>query len=174
VVCFDETPRQLIADARQSMPMEPGQPIREDTEFVRHGVAEIMLFCEPAAGQREVWVTEHRTRIDFALAMERVANAYPEAEVIRVVMENLNTHKPGALYDAFPPEKAHAILNKLEFHYTPKQGSWLNMVEIEFSALSRMGLDKRTPDIETLEKDVEAWKTRRNHAQVHIHYVSSG
>lgn len=170
VVCFDETPRQLIADARQSMPMEPGQPIREDTEFVRHGVAEIMLFCEPAAGQREVWVTEHRTRIDFALAMERVANAYPEVEVIRVVMDNLNTHKPGALYHAFPPEKAHAILNKLEFHYTPKHGSWLNMVEIEFSALSRMCLDKRTPDIETLEKEVEAWKTRRNHAQVRIHW----
>lgn len=102
--------------------------------------------------------------------MERVVQADPEAEAIRGVMDNLNAHQPGALYDAFPPEKAHAILNKLEFHYTPKQGSWLNMAEIEFSALSRMGLDKRTPDIETLEKDVEPWKTRRNHAQVRIHW----
>jgi hypothetical protein len=137
---------------------------------VRHGVAEVLLFCEPAAGWREAWVTEHRTKIDFAQAMERVVLAYPQAEVIRVVLDNLNTHKPGSLYEAFPPEKANAILKKLEFHHTPKHGSWLNMAEIEFSALSRQCLDQRTPDIETLKKQVEAWKTVRNHDQVRIHW----
>jgi transposase len=124
---------------------------------VRHGVAEVLLFCEPAAGRRGAWVTEHRTQIDFAQAMERVVHAYPEAEAIRVVLDNLNTHTLGALYEAFSPEKAHALLKKLEFHYTPKHGRWLNMAEIEFSALSRQCLSQRTPDIETLKKQVDAW-----------------
>ena len=165
VVCFDETPRQLIDEVREAVPMQPGQPAREDTEYVRHGVAEVLLFCEPAAGRREAWVTERRTKIDFAHGMERLVQAYPEAEVIRGVLDNLNTHKPGSLHEAFPPEKAHAILEKLEFHHTPKHGSWLNMAEIEFSALSRQCLNRRTPDIQTLRKQVDAWETVRNNNQ---------
>lgn len=170
VTCFDETPRQLIAEARPPQPMQPGQPTREDTEYIRQGVAEIMLFCEPAAGRREAWVTEHRTKADFARAMECLVQAYPHAEVIRVVLDNLNTHKPGALYETFPPEKASAILKKLEFHYTPKHGSWLNMAEIEFSALSRQCLDRRTPDIETLKQQVGAWNAARNQAGTRIRW----
>lgn len=170
VVGFDETPRQLIGEVRTPPPVQPDQPAREDTEYIRHGVAEVLLFCEPAVGRREAWVTEHRTKIDFAQAMERLTLAYPQAEVIRVVLDNLNTHKPGSLYEAFPPEKANAILKKLEFHHTPKHGSWLNMAEIEFSALSRQCLDQRTPDIETLKKRVDAWITTRNHDQTRIHW----
>ncbi len=137
---------------------------------MRHGVAEVLLFCKPAAGRREAWVTEHRTQIDFAQAIERGVQAYPEAEAIRVVLDNLNTHTLGALYAAFSPEKAHALLKKLEFHYAPKHGSWLNMAGIEFSALSRQCLSQRTPDIETLKKQVDAWQTRRNQAQTRIHW----
>lgn len=170
VVCFDETPRQLLAQVRAPEPVQPGTPAREDCEYERHGVAEIQLFCEPLAGRREAWVTEHRTKIDFAQMMERIVQAYPQAQVIRVVMDNLNTHKPGSLYEAFTPEKANAILKKLEFHYTPKHGSWLNMAEIEFSALSRMCLDRRTPDMDTLKREVQAWQTERNQAGVHIHW----
>ena len=170
VVCFDETPRQLIAEVRATEPMQPGTPTREDTEYERRGVAEILLFCEPLTGRREACVTERRTKIEFAQVMERIVQAYPEADVIRVVMDNLNTHKPGSLYDAFPPEKANSILRKLEFHYTPKHGSWLNMAEIEFSALSRMCLDQRTPDLETLKHDVDAWQTERNRTQVLIRW----
>lgn len=170
VVCVDETPRQLIAEVRPPEPMQPGTPAREDAEYERKGVAEILLFCEPLAGRRAAWVTARRTKIEFAQMMERIVQAYPQADMIRVVMDNLNTHKAGSLYEAFPPEKANAILKKLEFHYTPKHGSWLNMAEIEFSALSRMCLDQRTPDIETLKKDVEAWQTERNRAGVRIHW----
>ncbi len=141
VVCFDETPHPLIGEVRTPQPVQPGQSAREDTEYIRHGVAEVLLFCEPAAGRREAWVTEHRTPIDFAQAIEHLTLAYLQAEVIRVVLDNLNTHKPGSLYEAFPPEKANAILKKLEFHHTPKHGNWLNMAEIKFSALSRQCLD---------------------------------
>lgn len=170
VVCFDETPRQLIGEVRKPEPMQPGQPVREDTEYIRNGVAEVLLFCEPAAGRREAWVTEHRTKIDFAQAMERLVGAYPEADTIRVVLDNLNTHKPGSLYEAFRPEKAHALLKKLQFHHTPKHGSWLNMAEIEFAALSRQCLDRRTPDIGTLQRQVAAWKTERNRDRIPIHW----
>lgn len=170
VTCFDETPRQLIDDARAPQSMQPGQPAREDTEYARCGVADVMLFCEPATGHREAWVTERRTKTDFARAMERIVEAYPDADVIRVVMDNLNTHKPGSLYDTFPPDKANALLKKLEFHYTPKHGSWLNMAEIEFAALSRQCLDRRTPDIETLARLVDAWETTRNQVSAPIRW----
>ena len=170
VISFDETPRQLIDDARPPSPMQPGQPARQDTEYVRCGVADVMLFCEPATGQREAWVTERRTKVDFAQAMERLVQTHPHAEVIRVVMDNLNTHKPGSLYDTFPPDKANALLKKLEFHYPPKHGSWLNMAEIELAALSRQCLDRRTPDIATLTRLVDAWTTARNQAGTQIHW----
>jgi hypothetical protein len=170
VVCFDETPRQLIGEVREPEPVQPGRPAREDSEYVRNGVAEILLWCEPAAGQRHLRVTERRTKIDFAQAMEQLAVQYASAEVIRVVMDNLNTHKPGSLYEAFPPEKAHALLQKLEFHYTPKHGSWLNMAEIEFAALQRPCLDRRTPDIATLRQRAIAWQTERNASRVRIRW----
>lgn len=170
VVCFDEKPYQLIGDVRPALPAKPGRPLRQDSEYARHGVAEILMACEPRAGQRHVWVTEHRTKIDFAEAMEQLVKSYASASRIRVVLDNLSTHKPGALYDAFPPEKAHALLQKLEFHYTPKHGSWLNMAEIEFSALSRQCLARRISDIATLRREVDQWARDCNRTQRQIHW----
>ncbi len=170
LVCFDETPCQLMAEVRPPVATQPGHPAKEDTEYVRHGGAEILLFCEPLAGRREAWVTELRTKLEFAQRVERIVQTYPQADPIRVVMDHLNTHKPGSLYDAFPPEKANAILKKLEFHYTPKHGSGLNMAEIEFSALSRQCLDQRLPNIDTLAKNVAAWVAERNRNKVHIRW----
>ena len=170
VVCFDETPRQWVAEVRPPVAMQPGHPAKEDAEYVRHGVAEILLFCEPLAGRREAWVTEHRTQLDFAQRMEPIVQSYPQADRIRVVMDTLNTPKPGSLYDAFPPEKAHAILKKMEFRYPPKHGRWLNMAEIEFSALSRQCLDQGLPDIDTLAKNVAAWGAKRNRNKVPIRW----
>lgn len=129
-----------------------------------------MLFCEPATGQREAWVTKRRTKVDFAQTMKRLVQTYPHAEMIRVVMDNLNTHKPGSLYDTPPPDKANVLLKKLEFHYTPKHGGWLNMAEIEFAAMSCQCLDRRTPDIATPARLVNAWITARNQAGTAIQW----
>ena len=170
VVCFDETPCQLFAEARPDEPARPGQPARRDSEYVRHGVAEILLACEPKTGQRQAWVTEHRTKVDFAQAIDHLVAMYASATVIRVVLDNLSTHKPGALYEVFPPDKARALLQRLEFHFTPKHGSWLNMAEIEFAALSSQCLDRHIPDIETLRCEVAAWTKQRNAAETRIHW----
>lgn len=161
VVCFDESPWQLIAEVRESIPAEPGKPARQDTEYKRQGVRDLMMICEPNRGFREVLITERRTKIDFAKSMKHIVEHYPQAEVIRVVLDNLNTHKIGSLYEAFPPEQAHSIARKLEFHFTPKHGSWLNIAEIELAVLANMCPD-RIPDEATLRKHVEANVKERN------------
>lgn len=161
VVCFDESPWQMIAEVREPIPAEPGKPAREDTEYKRMGVRDLMMICEPKRGFREVLITERRTKIDFAHSMKHIVELNPQADVILVVQDNLNTHKMGSLYEAFPPQEARAIASKLEFHYTPKHGSWLNIAEIELAVLSNMCPD-RIPDEETLRKHVEANVKERN------------
>jgi len=137
VVCFDECSKQLLAETRLRLPMERGQPQRYDYEYERHGTCNLFMFFEPLAAWRHVRVTDRRTLIDYAQCMKYLVDeVYPETEIIRVVQDNLNTHKPAALYQAFPAAEARRILKRLEFHYTPKHGSWLNMAEIELNVLS--------------------------------------
>jgi hypothetical protein len=162
VVCFDESPKQLIAEVRPPEPPAPGKPAREDTEYERKGVRDLMMICEPKRGFREVLVTERRTKLEFAQSMRHITELYPEATVIRVVLDNLNTHKVGSLYEAFPADEARRIAQKLEFHYTPKHGSWLNIAEIELAVLSNTCLSRRIPDEGTLRREIEANVRERN------------
>lgn len=162
-VNFDETSKQLIAEARQPLAAEPGRVERYDYEYKRNGTRNLFMFVEPQAGWRHVAVSERRTKLDFAHQMKwLVDERYPDADLVRVVIDNLNTHKPASLYEAFEPEEARRIVKKLEFHYTPKHGSWLNMAEIELGVLQRQCLDRRIPDEETLNQEVTAWEQRRN------------
>ena len=168
-VNFDETSKQLIKETRQPLPAQPGHPQCFDYEYERNGTRNLFLFVEPQTGRRHVHVTEQRTQLDFAYEMQwLVDQGYPEAIVIRVVLDNLNTHKPASLYAAFPPAEARRIARKLEFHYTPKHGSWLNMAEIELSVLQQQCLDRRIPDEETLKHEIAAWETQRNSEQATI------
>jgi len=162
VVCFDGSPKQLIAEVRKPLPPEPGTPARYDTEYERKGVCDLMMICEPKRGFRQVDVTDRRTKIEFAQCMKHIADIYPQASVIRVVLDNLNTHKIGSLYEAFPAEQAHDLARRLEFHYTPKHGSWLNIAEIELAVLSNMCLTQRIPDKDHLRREVEANVNARN------------
>jgi hypothetical protein len=163
LVCFDETSKQLVGDVRTPLPLIPGHPVCYDTEYERHGTANLFLFAAPLLGWREVTVTDHRTRTDFAQAMRELVDVhFPTAERIVLVLDNLNTHDPASLYQAFAPAEAKRIWDKLEFHLTPKHGSWLNIAEIEFSALSRQCLDRRIPDRATLETELAAWVADRN------------
>ena len=162
MVCFDESPKQLIAEVRSRIPAAPGRPECFDVEYRRNGVRDLMMISEPKLGLRKVLVTERRTKIEFAQTMRHVVEMYPDAEVIRVVLDNLNTHKAASLYEAFPPEEARALARKLEFHYTPKHGSWLNMAEMEFSVLSRTCLAGRVPDEATLLRRINASASERN------------
>jgi hypothetical protein len=165
LVCMDEASKQLLRDARTPQPSRPGRPARVDYEYEREGVANLFLFCEPLAGRRWGNVTEHRTKVDWAYRIQELVDVrYPEAEVIVLVMDNLNTHTPAALYEVFPPADAKRLADKLEIHYTPKHGSWLNIAEIELSVLSRQCLDRRVPDFATLAAEVAAWQDRRNAA----------
>lgn len=162
-VCMDETSKQLLRDTRQPLPMEPGRAERRDYEYERGGVVNLFLFCEPLRGRRWVDVTEHRTKVDWAHQIKELVDVrYPEAERIVLVMDNLNTHTPASLYEAFEPKEAKRLAEKLEIHYTPKHGSWLNMAEIELSVLSRQCLDRRVPDFEALRAEVQAWQDRRD------------
>lgn len=171
VVCFDETSKQLIAETRTPLPMEPGTPERVDYEYERKGTANLFLVTEPLSGWRHVDVTERRTKPDFAQQMrELVDQHFPNADRIRVVLDNLNTHTAAALYEAFPPAEARRILRKLEFHYTPLHGSWLNMAELEFSMLARQCLDRRIGDRDTLVSEIMAWETARNQQPATIHW----
>jgi len=170
-VCMDETSKQLVSEVAQPIPVEPGHPERFDYEYERQGVANLFILFEPLRGWREVKVTEHRTRRDWALLMKELVDVhYPLAETIRLVMDNLNTHTAGALYETFEPAEAKRILDKLEFHYTPKHGSWLNMAEIEFSVLSRQYLDQRIGDKETLIREIGAWQKERNEKWVKMEW----
>lgn len=162
VVCFDESPKQLIGEVREPIPPQPGSPARQDTEYQRNGVRDLMMICEPKRGWRDVLVMERRTKIEFAHCMRHIVQSYPDAEIVRVVLDNLNTHKAASLYAAFPPEEARAIARKIEFHYTPKHGSWLNIAEIELAVLSNMCLSQRIPDEDTLRRQVEANVRERN------------
>ena len=163
VVCMDETSKQQIKEIRTPIPAEPGEVERYDTEYERNGVSNIFMFCEPLKGWRKAEVTDRRTKLDWAHAVKDLVDVdYPDAEKIVLVSDNLNTHEPSSLYEAFAPEEARRILNRLEMHHTPKHGSWLNMAEIEFSVLGRQCLDRRIPDQETLKKEVKAWNQERN------------
>ena len=163
VVCFDESSKQLIGEVREPIPVEPGAPARYDVEYVRRqGVRDLMMMCQPLRGWREVLITERRTKIDFAYTMKHLVECFPEAKTLRVVLDNLNTHKRASLYEAFPPEDARAIARKLEFHYTPRHGSWLNIAEMELAVLSNMCLSQRIPDEETLRRHVETNARERN------------
>ena len=171
VVCFDETSTQLLAEVREPLPAQPGRPRREDYEYRREGTRNLFLACEPLAGWRQVAVTQRRTMQDFAQQMRwLVDEAYPEVPVVRVVLDNLNTHRIASLYETFPASEARRIARRLEFHYTPKHGSWLNMAEIEFSVLSRSCLKQRLPDGETLAREVHALVRERNAAQAVINW----
>ena len=171
VVCFDETSTQLLAETRAPMPPRPGRPQRQDYEYRREGTRNLFLTCEPLAGWRQVAVTQRRTMQDFAHQMRwLVDEAYPEVPVVRVVLDNLNTHRTASLYETFPAAEARQIARRLEFHYTPKHGSWLNMAEIEFSVLSRSCLRQRLPDEETLGREVQALVRERNAAQAVINW----
>lgn len=163
VVCFDEGSKQLIGETRVPLPMRPGEPARYDYEYERHGTCNLFMFFEPLQGWRHVEVTDRRTLLDYAQCMKDLVDRwYPNAERIHVVQDNLNTHKPAALYEAFPPAEARRILQRLEFHYTPKHGSWLNMAEIELNVLNKQCLDRRIPHKQTLMNEVEAWHQDRN------------
>ncbi len=162
-VCLDETNKTLRDHKREPEPMQPGKPAREDYEYLRNGSANLFLWFEPLAGVRQVKVTERRTKQDCAAVLRELVDVhYPEAEKIVLVMDNLNTHTLGALYEAFPPEEARRIAERLEIHYTPKHGSWLNMAESELSILARQCLDRRIPDGERLQRETAAWEAERN------------
>ncbi len=158
VVCMDESPKQLIAETKVPVPVSIGRPARYDYEYKRCGVCNIFLACEPLAGKRLVTVTESKTKQDWACFLEEIATQYESAEKITLVMDNLNTHKPGSFYETFPPDKAKALWNKFEFVYTPKHGSWLNMAEIELNVLTGQCLNRRIDDIEVVRKEVLAWQ----------------
>ncbi len=163
VVCFDESPTQLIGEVRQPIPAEPGQPERYDCEYRRNGTANLFVFLDAHRSWRHVKVTDQRTARDFAVCMRDLADIhYPHADQIRVVMDNLSTHTAGALYETFAPQEAHRILQRLEFHYTPKHASWLNMVEIEIGVLRGQCLDRRIGDAQLLIAEIAAWQRQRN------------
>lgn len=172
VVCFDETPRQLIGEARVPVATKPGKPARVDYEYVRNGTANVFMFVDAHRPWRHAKVTDHRSNQDFAECMRDLVNEhYPQADCIRVVMDNLSTHKPAALYEGFAPEEARRILRRLEFHYTPKHASWLNMVEIEIGVMVGQCLDRRIPDKETLVAEIAAWEHRRNSEHARINWM---
>ena len=165
VICMDETSKQLVSETRMALPVAPGQPLRQDYEYERQGVANLFLFSEPLTGWREIQVTERRTRTDWAIAMRELSERYyPTAERITVVLDNLNTHGSASFYEAFAPDEARRLTERFEFHYTPKHGSWLNMAEIELSVLSRQCLDRRIGEAGFLRREIEAWQQRRNAA----------
>ena len=170
VLCFDERPCQLIGDAIVPIPIKPGSPKKEHYEYVRNGTCCIFMAFEPHKGKRFVRVKERRTMVDYADFMKMLANQYPEAEAIRLVQDNLNTHTAGSFYEALPPEEAFTLAKRFEYHYTPKKGSWLNMAEIELSALSKQCLDRRIADMKKLSDEVGSWERDRNEIGVTVRW----
>lgn len=162
VICFDERPCQLIGDVITPIAMKPGNPKKEHYEYARNGTCCVFMAFEPLAGKRIVGVKKRRTKLDYAQFMTDLVNHYSDADSIRLVQDNLNTHTAASFYDAFPADKAFDLANKFEYHYTPKKGSWLNMAEIELSALSKQCLDRRIGDINELSKEIDAWQQERN------------
>jgi transposase len=167
VVCADEAGKQLIGEVRPPLPARVGSPAKEDSEYQRNGTANLFMAFEPLAGRRVVEVTARRTAVDFAKFLRRLLDeVYPEARRVALVTDNLNTHCVGSLYEAFAPAEARRLAERIEWHYTPKHGSWLNMAECELSVLARQCLDRRIPDAEALGREVAAWERRRNDAAV--------
>ena len=176
VLCIDETNRQLIGEAREPRPAAQGQPALHDYEYVRNGVANLCVSFEPLGKRRQVMAAQRRTAQDFAYWLKDISDKqYPEAEKIILVMDNLNTHSPASLYAAFEPQEAYRLCQRFEIHHTPKHGSWLNMAELEIGVLSRQCLNRRIADIETMEREVQAWVSRRNHENgtVRWHFTTS-
>jgi hypothetical protein len=170
-ICMDEGSKQLLAETREPIPMEKGKPKREDNEYERKGTCSIFVACEPLTGKRYLKVTERRTKKDWADFMQEVIDIhYKDAEKIILVMDNLNTHVLSSFYEAFDAPTARRLVEKVEIHYTPKHGSWLNMAEIELSILARQCLSDRMPSIDFVQKQVHAWQTERNQAQVTINW----
>ena len=168
-VCFDETNRQLIAETRKTIRAKPGQPKRKDYEYHRNGVVNLFMMFEPLKARRHVKVTDRRTRKDFAECIRELVDVhYPDAEKIVLVMDNLNTHSAGSLYEAFEPAEARRLAGKLEIHYTPKHGSWLNMAEIEIGVLSRQCLSRHIPTKGQMATEVAAWEQKRNQADAAV------
>jgi hypothetical protein len=166
VMCMDEKPYQLLGHARDPIPAEPGQDLKEDSEYVRHGTCSIFCWVEPLRGWRRVDAQSHRTKIDWAHQVQRLLTVdYPDAEKVVLVMDNLNTHTIGSLYEAFDAETAFALAQRLEIHHTPKHGSWLNIAEIELSALTRQCLDRRLAELDALNAELAAWQHATNLAQ---------
>jgi hypothetical protein len=172
VVCLDESPLQLIGEVREPIPAAPGQLERVDYEYRRNGTVNLFVAVDAHRPWRKVTVTEQRTARDYAKRLRELVDVdYPDAGCIRVVQDNLSTHTPGSLYEAFPAPEAHRILERLEFHYTPKHASWLNMVEIEIGVLKRQCLDRRIDDREELEREIAAWERQRNLAGAHLKWM---
>ena len=171
VVCFDETSTQLLTDTREPLPTRPGRPRREDYEYLRAGTRNLFLTCEPRAGWRHVALTKRRTMQDFAHQMRwLVDEAYPDVPVIRLVLDNLNTHRMASLYETFSAAEARRIAKRMEFHHTPKHGSWLNMAETEFSVVARACLKRRNPDEDALQRNISACEAERNEAATTINW----
>ena len=174
VVCFDESPTQLIGEARQPIPAAPGRPERFDYEYRRNGAVNLFVFLDAHRSWRRVKVTDRRTADDFALCMRELVDVdFPEAERIRVVLDNLSTHTAAALYAGFPPAEARRVLRRLEFHYTPKHASWLNMVEIEIGVLKGQCLDRRIESCDRLVAEIDAWQSQRNQSRAQINWMFS-
>lgn len=170
VVCMDESPMQLIGETRQPLPMRPGVEARFDYEYRRCGVCSIFIASEPLAGKRMITVTERRTKIEWAHFLGQISDNWPAAKKITLVMDNLNTHKPGSLYEAFPAAQAKELWDRFEFVYTPKHGSWLNMAEIELQVLNRQCLNRRIDTIEKVIEQTTAWETARNSQEKKINW----
>ena len=172
VVCFDEACKHLFGEVRQPLSLEPGQPARQDYEYERKGVCHQLMLCEPLTGWRHVKVTERRTRKDYAECLRDLVEVYfPEAHKIRLVQDNLNTHDGASLYEAYAPEEARRILEKLEFHYTPKHGSWLNLAESEISIMNSQCLDRRLDSVPAVAQQVTPWEETRNAKRVRVHWT---
>lgn len=170
-VCLDETSKQLIGQTRCALPAAPGQAAREDYEYVRNGTANLFMIFEPLAGKRHVKVTGRRTRKDWAQCVKELVDQwYPQAQKVVLVMDNLNTHGLPSLYEAFEPAEAKRLADKLEIHYTPRHGSWLDMAEIELGILNRQCLDRRIDNVEELKRETAAWEARRNAAAVKVNW----
>jgi DDE superfamily endonuclease len=169
VVCFDELPYQLLDESRPPVPRAPGRPVRDDYEYVRRGTCNRFGCYAPHTGERHIRVTGERRAVDFAEAVRVLVDEwFPAAQTIRLVLDQLNTHTGAALYEAFPPAEARRIVERIEWHYTPKHGSWLNQMEVEWSVLGRQCLDRRVGDVETLAHEIAAWEGERNAAQVRV------
>lgn len=169
VVCFDEASKELRGEVAKPVPPKPGSPAKQDYEYTRHGTANLFVIVEPLAGRRHITVTDRRTIPDFAAQMKYLCDElYPEAEVIRVVLDNLNTHTPGSLFATYPADEAWRLARRLEFHFTPKHASWLNMAECELSVLSRQCLNRRLASREAVAAEVASWEAERNQAGVRL------